>query len=504
METNSLLSAGSDGFYHPRSEGEVRGLILRARREGKKLRVRGAGHSTIAAIYTDGFTTDDGPGQGIDVMLDQMATVTFDDAKMQVTAQAGCHLGLDPSDPTGVSTLENSLFYQLERRRWAFPDTGGITHQTVAGFLSTGSSGGSLSHSVGDQIVSIRFIDGLGEVHEVSEAQDADLFYAAGVSMGLLGVICAVKFQCVPRFDVIGQESTREVADSGIDFFGQGSPGKLALAQFLREKEHARLMWWPQQGVQRMVVWQGRTMLAADYTSETGPQGHLRAKPYAEFPLILGKPNAAEWVASEFYDLIRYWNAPDPRGKVTRAALELMLPPFIKLFVSDDGDKGPQRFWDAWLDVLPMDNVASDKLLPTRFTEMWFPLEKTVDVMTRLRDHFNRVGLPATGPYACEIYATKRSRFWMSPAFDRDVVKIDHFWFTHSFGDPSENYYPQFWELLKDLDYRLHWGKYLPKDSAEFLPSRYPHWRDFMEWRRRLDPLDIFLTAYWRTHLVQA
>jgi hypothetical protein len=295
--------------------------------------------------------------------------------------------------------------------------------------------------------------------------------------------------------------STREVVDSGVDFFGPGSLGKPALAQFLRDTEHARLMWWPQKGVQRMVVWQGRAMRPSDYTNETGLPGHLRARPYEEFPLLLGKPNAAEWLASTFFDLIRYWNAPGPRGDVTRAMLHLTLPPFIKAFVNDDGDKGPQCFWDAWLNTLPMDNAASDKLLPTRFTEIWFPLEKTAEVIMRLRDRRNRLGFSATGPYACEIYATKGSRFWMSPAFNRDMVKIDHFWFTHSIGDPSESYYPQFWDLLKDLDYRLHWDKYLPKDSAKFLRARYPRWSDFMDLRRKLDADNVFLTDYWRAHL---
>jgi FAD/FMN-containing dehydrogenase len=495
------MEKGRDNFYHPKNENDVRGLILQAQREGKRIRVRGAGHSTTAAIYTDGFRSDNGPGEGIDVILDQMAAVSFDDAKMQLTVQGGCHLGLDPFDPTGVSTLQNSLFYQLEQHGWAFPDTGGITHQTVAGFLSTGSSGGSLQHSVGDQIVSIRFIDGLGEAHEVTEAQDHDLFCAAGVSMGLLGIITAVTFQCVPRFDIIGQESTKQVLDTPLDLFGNGSLGKLSLAQFLRETEHVRLLWWPQHGVERMVVWQGRTMQPGDYNNETGPQGHLKSKPYLEFPLILGTPNPAEALGGVFFDLIRYWNDPGPLGELTRASLHLTLAPFLKLFVSDDGPQGPQRFWDAWLDALPMDNAASDKLLPTRFTEMWFPIEKTPEVMSRLRDHYARVGFPATGPYSCEIYATKQSRFWMSPAFDRDVVKIDHFWFMHSAGDPSESYYPQFWNLLKDLDYRLHWGKYLPKDSAAFLPARYPHWNDFMNLRQRLDPNDVFLTDYWRIHL---
>jgi FAD/FMN-containing dehydrogenase len=55
MGTNDILRVGRDGFCHPRNEDEVRGLILRGRREQKKLRVRGAGHSTSGAIYTDGF-----------------------------------------------------------------------------------------------------------------------------------------------------------------------------------------------------------------------------------------------------------------------------------------------------------------------------------------------------------------------------------------------------------------------------------------------------------------
>lgn len=121
-----------------------------------------------------------------------------------------------------------------------------------------------------------------------------------------------------------------------------------------------------------------------------------------------------------------------------------------------------------------MDNGASDQLLPTRFTEMWFPMDRTPEVMAGLRDHYDRDGFRATGAYACEIYATKRRRFWM---------------------------YPQFWNLLKDLDYRLHWGKYLPQDSAMFLPARYRHWNDFLALRQRLDPAKVFLAEYWRKHL---
>jgi microsomal dipeptidase-like Zn-dependent dipeptidase/FAD/FMN-containing dehydrogenase len=496
---------GCDGFHHPESEDEIRSLIHFAHRTGRKLRVRGAGHSIGAAIYTDGFAPGMTPDRDVNVMLDQMAGLCFHDPSpdgrtIQVTVQAGCHLGFDPSDPTQRSNPQNSLFYQLEQRGWALPDMGGITHQTVGGFLATGSAGGSLTHAFGDQIVSIRFMDGMGRVHDVSESQCPDLFYAAGVSLGLLGVICAVTFQCVQRFDVKGEESTTPLEHTPIDFFGPGTHGIPSLRQFLQDTEHTRVLWWPQKGVQQMVVWKAHTMRPCDYDDETGPPGCLKPKPYEEFPRLFGQKDLAQCLGGRFFDLIRYWNESGLRGAITRFALKFILAMVIRLFVKQPPG-GPQRFWDAWLNVLPMDNAVSDKILPTRFTEMWFSLEDIPEVMRRLRDHYEREGLQATGPYACEFYGTKASRFWMSPAFDRDVFKFDPFWFVRNSGDPVKTYFPQFWDLLHDLDYRLHWGKYLPDDTASFLPSRYEHWNDFLNVRSEMDPHGIFLTDYWRTHL---
>ena len=115
-------------FEHPRSEGELVALVNRARREGVQLRVRGSLHSVGKAIWSD-------PGdRNINVQLDRYNRILrFDDAKKQVTVEAGIHLGIDPRDPG--SNRENSLLYTLERRGWALPDLGGISHQTVGGFL---------------------------------------------------------------------------------------------------------------------------------------------------------------------------------------------------------------------------------------------------------------------------------------------------------------------------------------------------------------------------------
>jgi FAD/FMN-containing dehydrogenase len=114
-----------------------------------------------------------------------------DEERKLVEADAGIHLGADPSDPTGRATLEASLPYGLWKERgWALSDTGGITHQTVSGFTATGSSGGSLHFSVNDNLWGFRAIDGTGEVYEVSrDDADPDLFYSMSPNFGLLGVV---------------------------------------------------------------------------------------------------------------------------------------------------------------------------------------------------------------------------------------------------------------------------------------------------------------------------
>src|SRR5205814_6483192 len=106
--------------------------------------------------------------------------------------------------------------------------------------------------------------------------------------------------------------------------------------------------------------------------------------------------------------------------------------------------------------------------------------------------HYDDKGLAGTGSFCCEIYSAKRSRFWMSPAHDRDVIRLNFFWFEKNKTNPDTDYYPQFWELLKDFNYRLHWGKHLSGD-VNYIKDNYPKWDDFMKVREAMDPDQMFV-----------
>jgi FAD/FMN-containing dehydrogenase len=508
-----------DGYFHPSSEDELVALVRLARRDGVSLRVRGSGHSIAAAIDTDGRArASREPSRDIDVSLDRYTRIDIDVASRRVTVQAGCRLGDDPRDPTGLATLESSLVAQLDRVGLALPDLGGVTHQTVAGFLMTGSCGGTVRYSNEDAILAFRFIDGEGRVHEAVRDQ-GELFDAFGCSMGLLGVVSTVTFACIPRYDILGREDITAEDSAPMDLCGAGPTG---LGAFFRETDYARLMWWPQRGVERVVTWQARRMGDSDYRGDTGPRGGLRQRPYDAMRTGLTSPVLSrglsltmQWAGGAFYDAIdgtrslaRGLSARFPTVAATSQRLgplveRHILPSGIGAFVPVD-EAGPHQFWDSWWHGLPMDNDMSDSSLPTTFTEIWVPLDDAAEVMTLLRAHFRAHGLAATGTFIFEVYAARSSRFWMHAGHNRDSLRIDVFWFSRNREDPTKTFFVQFWELLRPFGYRLHWGKHLPKNDAlgvHYLRKQFPRWDDFLAQRRSLDPAGVFLNRHFRKAL---
>lgn len=245
----AIIQPDKKGIYHPKTESEIQDLVKYAYNHCYQVRVRGSGHSTAQAIYSE-----DPNVTKINILLDHYTGFTCEGDF--ATANAGIHLGHDPNDP--LSTLENSLLYQLHHdHNLALEDLGGITHQTVSGFISTGSSGGSFDYGVLESVYALRIIDGKGDIYEVSRDEKgsptSDEFQAALVSVGLLGVLSKVTFKCTPSFNIKGCQKSELVASSEvIDIYSDepaepiGDDPKLGLTPFFTNTPYTRIMWWPQ------------------------------------------------------------------------------------------------------------------------------------------------------------------------------------------------------------------------------------------------------------------
>jgi FAD/FMN-containing dehydrogenase len=472
-----VLRPGPDGLHHPSTEAEVQELVRWARGRGLPVRVRGTGHSVDDAIYTSARRAGRA-GESVDVALDRYAGIAVDAERREVTVEAGCRLGGDPRDRSGRGSVEAGLCWQLEQRGLALPVTAGVTHQTVAGFLMTGSAGGSRDHALTEQVVAMRLVDASGEVHELSPDRDPDLFDAAGVSMGLLGIVSTVTLRCVERFDVEGEERIATVAAAPFDL---GADGPAGVDGFLRENEYARMYWWPQEGVDKLSIWTARAV--------PGPPS-ADPRPYRLLPEVAGSTTPAQAIAGTAVGMAcrrrRF-------GRAAAAVYNAFMP---------DGES--QSFRDAWWRVLPMDDELDERFFPSTWSELWLPAEATGAAMRRLRDHYRLRGFAATGAYTTEVYGAPASRFWLSPGHGRESTRLNVCWHERGRGDPRETYFPQFWELLGDLDFRLHWGKHRlpdPRRAAAHAHAGWPRLADFLELRRQMDPEGTFLSDYWREQL---
>ncbi len=613
-----------DGCYHPTSEDEIVSLVRTTRDLGGKLRVVGTGHSVWEAIVPEGFDPDAATNERL-LCLDQYSRIRgfrndpSNPGSLLVEVEAGCHLGESPRHPvanalsptasrdprtpnvTHAASWEQSLNFALQARGFALPDLGGISHQTIGGFLSTGSAGGTCKWAFLDSVVAIRVVDGDARVRVLTaDGAVPDAFAAVGAGLGLSGVISTVTLRAVPTYNIVGTETT-SLAKSApdLDFYGDGDEKRPSLARFLKETDYSRLMWWPQRDFDRLVVWKA---------SRTAPTPEFKPKPYEEVGsfsvlkqtaasllyTILGNLDDPHKIADQVKRLellghdfggavkslaeaIRSAPPPDPAYDVVPqekhpwlAALaetllgerhpaitlgspwvrvaevlasmldtlvagalssELFAPltqilkwaaphlistilsPFVSL--GKDGAPVIQTFQDLWYLGLPMDNGMDDILMPTYFTEIWIPfteqggeVQKAILALRKLFDADGTAAgsYAATGPFSIELYATRAGqKFFLDPAYgDRDVFRVDVFWFGYNGGDPVKDFYPAFWNALDGLDYRLHWGKFLPTPeqmAPSKLTSRFAKFDAWKAARAKADPKNVFLTSYWKTHL---
>jgi FAD/FMN-containing dehydrogenase len=140
-DENTLGNSGIDPFppgalVAPMSEDEIIAIVKKAHASRSQVRVIGAAHSSPSNIILDAphgvF-----PPNVVLITLTKYRGVTIDKVKNLATVKAGTNLDIDPE--VADSTQANSLAFQLQTAGFALPETGGITHQTIGGFLATGT-----------------------------------------------------------------------------------------------------------------------------------------------------------------------------------------------------------------------------------------------------------------------------------------------------------------------------------------------------------------------------
>jgi FAD/FMN-containing dehydrogenase len=196
----------------PESEEEIVAIVRRAAADSQTVRVTGTGHS-----FTPLCSSDD-----VLLSLDRLAGIEAVDADSR---RAWIRAGTKIHDLGGP----------LAERGLALENQGDVDVQAIAGAISTGTHGtGPTLGSISTQVVGLRIVTAAGDILDCSPESDAELFRAAQVSLGSLGVITAVHLRLLPRYRLHEQVS-REPLDDCLT----------SLDQRIGANRHFEFFWYP-------------------------------------------------------------------------------------------------------------------------------------------------------------------------------------------------------------------------------------------------------------------
>jgi FAD-linked oxidoreductase len=405
-------------IVYPRSETEIAACVQQAAQAGHKLRLIGAGHSFSPLIHTPDVLMSLDHFQGI---------LRFDIATGEVEVKAGTRL--------------YQLSQALAKLGRALENLGDIDRQSIAGAISTGTHGTGLGFGgLATQVTGLWLITANGETHFCSATENPELFAAARVSLGTLGVISRVRVRTVPRFRLELQQHKESVTDV-----------LAKLPQTLAENRHFEFFYFPHTDVAQ--------------TKYSNPTEAEPTTGWKDLLHDLVMENLAFKGLSEISR--RVPGAPIPVAKTCGAALSsrTKISDSYRVFAVPRLVKFNEMEYCLPLDAFPEAFQELKKLIATQRLAVHFPIE-------------------------CRF--GRGDDIWLSPAYGRDSAYIA----VHQYqGMPYHDYFRQAEQIFRAHGGRPHWGKMHDLRAADFA-GLYPHWDAFGGMRARLDPQGVFLSPY--------
>ena len=413
----------------PRSEAEICAAVKDAAAAGLPVRALGSGHSFTPAAATSGLALD----------LSLWTGVTAADTRTGlVTVRSG--------------TTLRALNAALAEFGLALANLGDIDAQTISGALATGTHGtGARLGGLATQVEALDLVLADGSLVSCSASARPELFAAACVGLGALGVVTAATLRCVPSFTLAADERPMPVEQVIEEF------GALAAAN-----DHFEFYWFPY-GRQALVKRNNRVSAgraAAPTGRGAGPMPGWRR--FWEFEVM---ENAG------FGTLCR----------LGRAAPRLI--PALNRFSSVA--LSARSYTDASYRVF-----VTPRRVHFVESEYAVPRESLPGVLAELRRAVPRLADPVMFPV--EVRVAAADDIWLSTAYGRDSAYIA----IHQYaGLPYRAYFDLFESVVAPVGGRPHWGKLHSLDAGRLGPL-YPRFEDFRRVRAEVDPEGRFGNAY--------
>ena len=404
----------------PRSADQVADEVRKAGADGLTVRMTGTGHSFTPAAATDGVLLRPGGLTGIRSM---------DPANGLVTVEAGCPL--------------QALNAELLAQGLSLANMGDIQVQTVAGAIQTGTHGtGRDIGGMAAQVAGLEMVLADGTITTCSATDSPELFDAARVGLGALGVLTAVTFRVVPAFLLEAREEPMGWSEviSRLD-------------ELTSENEHFEFYWFPHT----------EGCLTKRNNRSAGPP-----RPLGRVRYLLDD----EFLSNTVF------------GVTCR--IGHAVPAVIKTVNGVAGRAlGARSYTDAAYKVF-----TSPRRVRFKEEEYAIPRESLRDVLGEVRALFARRDWRISFPI--EVRVTPGDDVWLSTAYGRSSAYIA----IHVFhASAHQEYFRDVEAVMTAVGGRPHWGK-MHTRTADYLSQAYPKHGDFVALRDDLDPERRFGNAY--------
>ncbi|HEX6467454.1 MAG TPA: D-arabinono-1,4-lactone oxidase [Streptosporangiaceae bacterium] len=404
----------------PRSTDEVAAAIGEAADAGLPVRMAGTGHSFTGAAVAPGVLLRP---SGLTALR------SVDTASGLVTAEAGMTL--------------RRLNELLDDHHLALANMGDIHEQTLAGAIQTGTHGtGRDVAGLVSQIAALELVMADGGVVTCSREDDPDLFDAARVGVGALGVVTAITWRTVPAFLLHAREEPMpwdEVLSR--------------LEELAADNEHFEFYWFPHT----------EGCLTKRNNRTEGPPRPL--------------PRLRHWMDDEFLSNTVFGLT----NRVNRLAPSTVRP------VNGIAARalGARTYTDTSYKVF-----TSPRRVRFKEQEYAIPRERLAGALRALRALFDERDLRISFPVEVRLLPAEDA--WLSMAYGRPTAFIA----IHVYHrGPHQEYFRAVEEIMTAAGGRPHWGKLHTRDAG-YLEKVYPRFADFQRLRDRLDPDRRFANPY--------
>ena len=405
--------------------GTVRELVRTvadAAGRGQRVKPIGAGHSFTAIGATD----------GIQLRLDRLSGIVHADrASGLVTVLAG----------TRLHELNDTLW----RLGLSMTNLGDIDVQTISGAISTGTHGtGGRLGGIATQVRGLELITADGELRRCSPSENAELFAAARVGLGALGVLATVTLQCEPAFALSAAEAPATLDET-----------LATLDEQVLGNDHFEFYWFPH--TRRVLTKRNNRVLDGTPLRPIG-----RARYWLD----------DEFLSNTVFDRVNRATTRRPQliPRANSIAARML---------------GARDYIDRSYRVF-----ASPRTVRFREMEYAVPRESVPVVLAEIERYFARSGEQVGFPI--EVRFAAADDIWLSTAHERESGYLAVHQYVQSEHEP---YFRAVEAIARDVDGRPHWGKIHYRDAAS-LRGTYERFDEFVALRDKVDPQRIFGNRY--------